>query len=380
MGEKMIQLVIKNLINDKFRKLLTIITISISISLVISLISITLGLRQTVSSSLERMGQNVLGVSPNPILSTGFTQKDVETIDKIPEVKDIVSVYITTNPVQRGDENVISRVVGVLPDEKKILIEQGYYEIFLGPTPTKVTNPASLGFSLWKSLGEPHLLERIQIKGIGEYKLESVFKSVGDYSDDFSIFLPMEDVLKYKNITTYSYLIVFVSDPNIKNIIEDNLEKSKGVKDFYVSDNKKKLEDTQTIISLLEWFFVAISTTSIIVSGVGVANTFYIEAAERKNYIGILKALGATEGDVVYIFLIESAVLGGLGGLIGTLFANFTGSIISEMARQRNVFLNPIIPGWLWISSIVLGTLIAVVFAITPAKKASQLDPVEALG
>ena len=380
LSEHMFPLLVKNLSSDVFRRALTIFAISISISLVISLISITIGLRESVVSRLEKMGQNVFVVTPsNFLLFKGFTQADAEAIKMVPGVKNVVCMYVTTNDVERAGEKISSRVVGVPTSDKKILIDEGYYEVFLGPSPSKVVSPASLGFSVWNSLGEPHLLERIEVPGMGEYKLESVFQSIGKYEDDFSIFIPIESVWQYKNVSTYSSFTVFVSDPTIQGAIQERLERSRGVDDFSVSDNQKMLKDTQGIISLLEWFFIAISVTSIFVSGVGVANTFYIEVAERKGFIGVLKALGATDGDVVFLFLTESAFMGALGGLVGTLFANFSGGILSELARQRNVFLTPVIPSWLWAGSIVLGTCIAIVFATIPAKKAAQLDPVEVL-
>lgn len=380
LSEHLFPLLVKNLTSDLFRKGLTIFAISISISLVISLISITIGLREEVRSSLERMGQNVFVVSPNNFLIfEGFTQADLEGVRRIPEVKSVVGMYVVTSQIQRGENQILSRAVGLSSDDKKILIDEGYYGISIGPSPSRVSKPISLGFSLWNEVGEPHLLEKIKILGMGEYKLESVFRSTGRYEDDFSVFLPIEDVWGYKNVSTYSFLSIFVSNPNIQNSIEAQLEKSRGVNDFSVSDNKKKLEDTQSIISLLEWFFVAISMTSIIVSGVGVANTFYIEVAEQKSYIGVLKALGATDDNVVFLFLVESSIMGALGGLLGVLFASFSTSVIAEIAKQKSVFLTPVIPNWLWLGSIVLGMGIAVLFAITPAKKAAQLDPVEVL-
>jgi ABC-type antimicrobial peptide transport system permease subunit len=362
------------------RNLFTIFAIAISIAVVIGLISITIGLRESVKANLDKMGQNTFVISSSdPFFFRGFTDLDITSIKRISDVKDVVSLYVTTSHVKRRDINIFSRTVGLYENEKAVLIEEEYYEIHLGPTPSKVNNPISLGFSIWKQIGEPHLLEKIEIVGLGEYKLESVFKSTGNYDNDFSVYLPLDDVWSYRNASTYSSLMVFVSDPSIKGLIKENLERSRGSKDFSISDNKKVLEDSNAIISLLDWFFVSISIASVLISGVGIANTFYMEVNEKREYVGILKALGATNQDITTLFLVQSIIIGGLGGFFGLFLGNFIGIILSGIANQRGIFLNPVIPNWLWIGSIFIGTGIGALFGTLPAKKASELNPLEVL-
>jgi putative ABC transport system permease protein len=145
--------------------------------------------------------------------------------------------------------------------------------------------------------------------------------------------------------------------------------------DFALSTAEQMVADFRQIMSITFTVMVALSSIGLLVGGIGVMNIMLVSVTERTQEIGIRKAVGAKRSDVVIQFLLEAAVLTGLGGLAGILF----GWIISLISRLVFTSLPASVPLWAAVTGILMSVGVGLFFGIWPAYKAARLDPVEAL-
>jgi putative ABC transport system permease protein len=145
--------------------------------------------------------------------------------------------------------------------------------------------------------------------------------------------------------------------------------------DFALSTAEQMIGDFRQIMAITFTVMVALSSIGLLVGGIGVMNIMLVSVTERTQEIGIRKAVGAKRSDVVIQFLLEAAVLTGLGGLAGILF----GWIISLISRAVFESLPATVPLWAAITGFVMSVGVGLFFGIWPAYKAARLDPVEAL-
>jgi putative ABC transport system permease protein len=182
---------------------------------------------------------------------------------------------------------------------------------------------------------------------------------------------------------TYQRALVMVDDPANAEDVEQKL-RDKGYTAFSVASVLKRLESSLTVVTVILSFLTGIA---LIVATLGIVNTMITSVIERTREIGVWKAVGATNTQVQLVFLIESALIGLIGGLLGlgvAALAMIPGDMIARnLIAQRTslpfdgaVFIMPI---WLQVTGPILGTLVAVLAAIYPAMRASRVDPVTAL-
>jgi putative ABC transport system permease protein len=145
--------------------------------------------------------------------------------------------------------------------------------------------------------------------------------------------------------------------------------------DFSLSTADQMVEQFRQITSMTFLVMIVLSSIGLLVGGIGVMNIMLVSVTERTREIGVRKALGARRSDIVVQFLLEAAVLTGLGGLLGLLF----GWLISLASRLVFTSLPTTVPAWAAIAGIVVSVAVGLFFGIWPANKAAKLDPVVAL-
>ena len=149
--------------------------------------------------------------------------------------------------------------------------------------------------------------------------------------------------------------------------------------DFSVKTQAQNLDTFNTILSAVTFLLIAIALISLVVGGVGVMNIMYVVVTERIGEIGLKKALGARNKDILFEFLIEAVLLTLLGGVIGILGGAFLAYIISKVAQSFNFAWSFVVPIYGIVLSVSMSMIIGVVFGVFPARNASKLNPIEAL-
>ena len=145
--------------------------------------------------------------------------------------------------------------------------------------------------------------------------------------------------------------------------------------DFAISTADQMVEQFRQITSMTFLVMIVLSSIGLLVGGIGVMNIMLVSVTERTREIGVRKAIGARRSDIVVQFLLEAAVLTGLGGLMGLVF----GWLISLASRLVFTSLPTAVPAWAAVSGIVVSVAVGLFFGIWPASKAAKLDPVVAL-
>lgn len=184
-------------------------------------------------------------------------------------------------------------------------------------------------------------------------------------------------------------IIVQVDDEKniqeISNRINDKLIRFRGVtektKDFYISTPDELLASFNTILNIITVFLVGIAAISLLVGAIGIANTMYTSVLERTKEIGTMKAVGAKNSDVLYIFLFESGLLGLVGGVIGVILGLIISKTIEFIAvtQLNTTLLKAAVPAYLVLGCLAFAFLIGALSGTLPALGASKLKPVDAL-
>jgi putative ABC transport system permease protein len=220
----------------------------------------------------------------------------------------------------------------------------------------------------------------------------NVFRVVGILDDSSnSIYMPIQmayQVLEDKENDVYDSITIKIKDENQLDAVIEKIEKklmmirhvTEKTKDFSVTSSKKMQETRSEMMSTMNTFLIAIAAVSLIVGAVGIANTMFTSVLEKTKEIGIMKAIGARRRDIMAIFLLNAALIGFVGGIIGVVFGGILSgalpALMGESGMLRGgtfVSLNSIIIAL----SVSVG--IGIAAGIIPAYQASKLKPVDAL-
>jgi putative ABC transport system permease protein len=375
----------------KINSALTILGIVIGIAAIIGLVSIGEGLRVAVSKQLESFGSdkiivmqggNILGA----VLGEGLTSSDVKRIENINGVKHATGILFKTIPTKFKNEIKTTYVIGMEEDKIEDFFI-GSFEMDEGRYFKKEKyNSIVIGSRVTKDLFEKDV-------GIGDFlyirdnkfKVIGILKSVGSKQDDEQVYLTLENLREISGDgDSLSSIMVKVSDASIVNdvseSIEKKLDKEYGKGTFTTMTSQQISESVGGIISILSFVLGGIASISLIVAGVGIANTMFTSVLERTKEIGIMKAVGATNYNIMEIFLVESALLGFFGGVTGCALGFIVSQIISIFAAGvLPVEFKTVVTLEMILMGLGFSVAVGVVSGLVPARKAAKLQPVEAL-
>jgi len=394
-----LKLAFRNLIKRKLRTWLTLIGIFVSIATIFMLVSLSLGLRVAVEEQFEAFGADKFFVQPGtgflgPPGSVGgviLTEKDVETIKKVRGVKDVLTTATANAKVEFNDQIRYMAVWG-MSMETDLYIKIGDYKIEDG----KFLEQRDNGILIGNSHKTGNLFEKpvsvgnkLIING-KELKVKGILQKIGNSEDDKLIIMDLEQFRGFFSISErVDWIVVQIDDgEDIKEVasrVEEELRDSRGVtektQDFGILTPEELLGSFQAILNIITAFLGGVAAISLFVGGVGIANTMYTSVLERTKEIGVMKAVGAENKDILMIFLIESGLLGLVGALIGIILGFGIGQGIEYIAvNQLNTnLLRVATPTWLIVGCLVFGFLIGAASGLFPARRASKVNVVDAL-
>lgn len=389
---------------NKLRSFLTMLGIVIGVGAVIAMIALGRGAQESVKQRIASLGTTLLTVFPGQARGGGggpvasATDRAPLTLDDANALEDLGRSIIAVEPemsrqlqVQYENQNTNTNIVGTSAnylEVRKYAIDFG--RMFTSSEDAARRRVAVLGSQVVQDLGaaSPEALigEQIRIGGI-QFQIAGVLASKGGagfQNPDDQVLIPLQtarfrligsDRLRSIGVLSTSEDDIPVTMAEITKILRREHRLAPGREDDFTIRNQADFlttlgETTQVFTALL----AGIAAVSLLVGGIGIMNIMLVSVTERTREIGVRKALGATQENIMTQFLIEAIVLCLLGGVIGILFGAGTAFVLKKAF------------GWttsVGISSIVIAFLFAGVvgvgFGVWPARRAAALDPIESL-
>ena len=389
------------LVANKMRSGLTMLGIIIGNASVIAMVGVGQGTKDLASEQFEALGPNVLFVVPGSEEErrTTFTRPqtliwaDAIAIGKqVPTVKEVAPQVSANNLITYRNRNGNEQVLGTTPEYLSVRsfeVERGRF--FSDTDVQRNQRVAVLGaeiaekfFPQQNPLGKKIRVKNINLEVIGVLEAKGAF--LGN-NQDRVVYVPLTTMANQivGNTSPYGTGISFISisaqdedsiraaKVQIENLLRLR-HQIKGEDDFSVRTQKDVLQIVGTITSGLTVLLAAIAGISLLVGGIGVMNIMLVAVSERTQEIGLRKAVGAKEKDILWQFLIEATILSAAGGAIGTM-VGITGIAVVGAFSPLNP---PISPVAITVAVGVSGA-IGLSFGVFPARRAARLDPIVAL-
>ena len=383
---------------NKLRTFLTMLGMLIGIGAVIIILSLGEGVKGCVNGKFSSVGKNVIQIKTiSQGLDELISQEDFEVLRQIPEVREIYPVHMQymgmgkdynnkTKPLMlfgipnnyeevqslnlkhgrmfiEQDENLKSNV---------IIVEDNFAEIMFNVKDSKYAIGKSIDITLG---GEVQTFEIIGVAK-SQYPSAAPKEMIAPI-----IYMPFSTADFYLNSAlnkTYNAMVTIKDEYEAADYslsIKTLLEKRHGKEDIYLVMSMMEASNTfNTVLDTLNLFTAVVAAVSLLVGGIGIMNIMTVTVKERTKEIGIRKALGATNKQILFQFLIEALILTLLGGISGLIVGYFGGLIIaSEIGINAQLTMGMII------FSVGTSSVVGLTFGVYPAYKAAQLDPIEAL-
>ncbi|MFY9554671.1 MAG: ABC transporter permease [Blastocatellia bacterium] len=393
----------------KFRSFLTVLGIVIGVTTVIAIASILTGLRTNIIQFVEEYGTNNIyafhlttGISLGPRDRSERTRKplrpeDGEAIKEFaPAVEDVANdgfiewtfdrtITYGGHTYKQGNLEGVSSNYGAITN---MSIQQGRFiaevddqhrreVMVIGSGAAEALFPGGM-----EAVGKEVMMggKPYEIIGVLEKRKGSL---PGESEGENSVLIPYRTMRKVSPRSEWMMLIVRAHSGQLKQAldqVEDILRRQRGVKyaennNFDLQTADRFIEQFDSITAMVGLVAIALSSVGLLVGGIGVMNIMLVSVTERTAEIGVRKAIGARRRDITNQFLFEAMTLTFLGGVLGVLLA----IVVSQIIVLIFPSLPASIPLWAVISGLAVSVAIGLVFGVWPARKASRLDPIEAL-
>lgn len=401
----MIRLAARALMAYKVRSLLTMLGIIIGIGSVIVMISVGRGAKESIQDQIQSLGANMLMIFSGSSQSGGvrggygssptLRVKDAEAIEReCPAVIQVTYVLANSAQIVAGKKNWGTRVYGTTSNYHLVRdwsVTDG--EFITDQHVRSASSVAVLGSSVAENLfepGEQAVGQQIRIKN-APFRVIGVLEAKGrtpsGQDQDDAVFVPyttmsrklsgarLPGVIHFIGVSAQSQELVGEAKREVEDVLRQRHKILPGMADDFTVRTLDEFADmagkTTNIMTLL---LTAVAAISLIVGGIGIMNIMLVSVTERTREIGIRMAVGARERDVLIQFLVEAMVISIVGGILGTILGIAAAKTISQLAGWATIIS---------VDSILLATLfsgaVGIFFGFYPARKASRLDPIEAL-
>ncbi|MEM1611049.1 MAG: ABC transporter permease [Sulfolobales archaeon] len=405
----LLRLASKDLGQRRLRAALTMLSVAIGVASIIALVSQTAGIQQSVIDTLYKLGPSTMILMPR---GYQLTQIDVVRISELQGVSKVIPVIQSQASIYRSGQQIQVTLLGIKSTDLESLL--GDIKILDGgiypdaPVPVALVGysiafPPEQGGSQSIYVGQPLLVEigfgsfrqRIQLQVVG---ILAQYGSTPFVSPDSSIVIPLDELMKILNRRSYGMLIVKASDVNAVNDLSTTLNTIYG-NNIQILTVQQLSEAVSTIIGQFGILLASIAGISLSVAGLGTMNIMMITVLERTREIGVMKALGFKNRDILTLYIVESSLIGIIGGLIGIALGIGGAQILPhllnytflrtpqqrgpgpQMQGQQQISLSytPIIPLDMTIVAYSIAVLVSIAAGFYPAWRASRMEPVRAL-
>ena len=383
---------IQNIIANKMRTFLTMLGIIIGVGAVIALITSVSAVTDYIMEQFSSLGAGTITISaPGTSLKYGLSENDLSEIEEMDNVKDVAPSVTVTAKVVRND--YVSDDVTITGKNEAYFQKNDemvtYGRSFTPQDMDGTVMVCLIDDELAKAffLGEDPLGKTIRVGGI-TYTVVGLCNPddtmtdmmVGVTDSDGTIYIPYKNAMNMNGTNRVNSLEVYVEDTDKTDELVDRLEAYLD-NAFNDADNAYSIINMDSLVEMMDdmsdmmtKLLAGIASISLLVGGIGIMNMMLVSVTERTKEIGLRKALGAEPGIIQLQFLIESIILSLLGGIIGILFGELL-SYIALNAIDTEFRVN--------VSAVALGFFfslgVGVIFGWAPARKASNLNPIDAL-
>jgi len=401
----------KNLMVAKFRSFLTILGIVIGVASVIIIMAIGQSAQVLILDQVSGIGSNLIGVLPGAsdekgppaaalgIKVTTLKYGDLEALrnnKNVPELLDVAGYVMGTEQSIYNGTSLVTSFTGTTASYINVEnseIAEGRF--FSKDEESNMSRVAVVGKNIVKDLfenenpiGKTFRMKDQNLMVIGVFK-EKGSGGFGTSSVDDSVFVPLLtaqrlfmgiDYIAFIRAKAKSADLIPYAIANVKMTLRERHGIDNPTEDdFSVRDQAQAVEMIKKITNVLKYFLLSIGTISLIVGGVGIMNTMLIVVNQRIREVGLRKAVGAKNRDILLQFLIESSAISFFGGIVGIIMGIIV-SFIAALIMQALQYAWPFMISW---QSIVVAALVSIgigiAFGMYPARKASQVSPMEAL-
>jgi putative ABC transport system permease protein len=396
------RIALSNLTRRKLRSWLTVIGIFIGIMAVVGLVSLSQGMENAILSEFKKMGTDRILVTPGGaemgplsglISATKFTEADFTAVEDIRGIEIAISIYSKSAYLTFGRETKQQLVWG-MPNDAESLDYYKSLSMFDVEDGRMLRAgdmyKAMIGWGIAYDFFDRDIKvgNTIYINGV-PFEVIGIHGKKGGLAGDNVIRIPKDAAREVFNEPNEVTSIMIKSRDGfdvddvaerVKKELRRSRDVKKGEEDFKVMTSAQAIAIFESVIGIVQAVLVGLALISLVVGGVGIMNTMYTSVVERTREIGIMKAVGARNSAIMSIFLIESGLLGVIGGSIGVLLGIGIGKAAEFAAMQYGIdSLQAYTGAPLIIGALVFSFIIGALSGALPALQASKLSPVDAL-
>ena len=401
-GTNLIKIAVRALANNKLRGFLTMLGIIIGVASVITMLAVGQGSKRSIQAQISEMGSNMIMIHPGADVRGGVRQdaSAMETLklqdyeDIVDETRFVSAVSPSVNSSGQaiyGANNAPTTVYGISPDYLEIRrykVEDG--DMFTEQDIQTAAKVCVVGKTVVDNLfpdggnpvGKVIRFQKLPFRIVGVLESKG-YNSMGMDQDDL-ILAPYTTIQKKVLAITHlqgitcSALKEEYTDQAIDEISEilrrNHKLKESDDDDFTIRSQQELSTMLTSTTDMMTVLLAAVAGISLLVGGIGIMNIMYVSVTERTREIGLRMSIGAKGIDILAQFLIESILISVTGGLIGVVFGVGAALVVNGVAHFP-IYIQP----WSVILSFAVCTVTGVFFGWYPAKKAAQLDPIEAI-
>ncbi|MCD4806139.1 MAG: ABC transporter permease [Methanococcoides sp.] len=394
-----LEIALGSIFSSKLRSTLTTLGIVIGVAAVIANVSLGASFNQYFDEEIGTIGSNFIYVGANE--PNTFFDNELEVVRKTPGVLRASPINEQVAEVTYMSDSRRVSITGVTGDYDEVanigLSEGNFikdndqyvavigYEVSDGTFDRKLSNKNSIDIT-FRTRDGGEITQTFQVKGIVQ-ESEPSFIS-GGMVPDKRIFIPISTMNEILSVSDYS--TIFAEGESIETVSEtsEEIDKRLGrylgissrdmeeddIKPYFIVDQQELLENAGALSSALSGLLTAVAFISLVVGSIGIMNIMLVTVTERTSEIGLMKAIGYSNFDVLTMFIVESAVVGTIGGVLGVILG-------CAGAYGAATFMNlpVVLPASKIFAGFVVSIFVGLIAGAYPANKAAKMKPVDAL-
>lgn len=392
--------------SNKWRSLLTMLGIIIGIVSVVTVVGIGEGVKHQIAQQINHFGKDLITVRPGYVPTSasrhsltntdllfglnsvnGLNDHDLQTVQKSSHVRIAAPLSLVPGTVATADRQLTnSLVLGTNANLQEALNQSVQYGDFLDAD-SEDQNVAVIGHGVASSLFNDNVPlgqhftfrgETFIVRGMFSAFQGTPLSPASNFNE--AIFIPFQTAERLTGNGAQMYTILAKPDRPANTaaaikFIQDNLYQAHGnQRDFSVLNSQQSVEASGNVLSLLTTLIAGVAAISLLVGGVGIMNIMLVSVTERMHEIGVRKAIGATNRQILNQFLAEAMVLSVSGGVLG-----IAASLLVDLLLRVYTSFKPVISWQAVVIATVVSVAIGLVFGTAPAAKAASKDPIQAL-